>query len=84
MRGAGARALNARHYIFVRGGGLFFFFVLFCLFCLFFFFNPVGGWIFPAMMNINIGSREKLSPVEYTVLHPGKIRLKPWLFLSAI
>ena len=31
----------------------------------------------------NIGSREKLSPREYT-LYPGKIRLKLRLFLPAI
>ena len=36
---------------------------------------------FPAMMNKqNIGSLEKLSPCEYTVLYPGKIRLKLRLF----
>ena len=32
----------------------------------------------------NLGSREKFSPGEYTVLYPGKIRLKPRLFLSSI
>ena len=37
------------------------------------------------MMNKqNLGPREKLSPGEYTVLYPGKIRLKPRLFLPAI
>ena len=30
------------------------------------------------------GSREKLSPGEYTVLYPGKFRLKPRLFFPAI
>ena len=48
-----------------------------------------GGTVFfpffPAMMNKqNIGTREKLSPCEYTVLYPGKTRLKPRLFLPAI
>ena len=49
-------SLKAKHYIFVVGGGaVFFFFFFFFLF-------------FPAMMNKqNIGSREKLSPCEYTV-----------------
>ena len=32
----------------------------------------------------NLGSSEKLSPGEYTVLYPGKIRLKPRLFLPGI
>ena len=32
----------------------------------------------------NLGSHEKLSPGEYTVLYPGKIRLKTRLFLPAI
>ena len=32
----------------------------------------------------NLGSREKLSPGEYTVLYSGKIRLKPRLFLPPI
>ena len=37
------------------------------------------------MMNKqNLGSREKLSPGEYTELYPGKIRLKPRIFLPPI
>ena len=37
------------------------------------------------MMNKqNLASREKLSPGEYTVLYPGKTRLKPRLFPPAI
>ena len=49
-----------------------------------------GGAVFfffflPAMMNKqNIGSREKLSTCEYTVLYPGKTWLKLRLFLPAI
>ena len=69
--GGGGGSLKAKHYIFVVGGvAVFFFFFSF----------------FPAMMNKqNIGSREKLSsPCEYTVLYPGKIRLKPRLFLPPI
>ena len=32
----------------------------------------------------NLCSCEKLSLGQYTVLYPGKTRLKPWLFLLAI
>ena len=66
MAGGGGRSLKAKHYIFVVGGGFFFVFVF---------------SFFPAMMNKqNIGSREKLSPCEYTALYPGKTRLKPGYF----
>ena len=63
----GAGSLKAKHYIFVVSGGDVFFL---------FFFS-----FFPAMMNKqNIGSRKKLSPWEYTVLYPSKIRLQPGCF----
>ena len=42
-----------------------------------------GGWG-RALKAKHLGSHEKLSPSENTVLYPGKTRLKHRLFLSAI
>ena len=50
----------------------------------------VNGWVGGgvrgggALKAKHLGSDEKLSPGENTVLHPGKTRLKPRLFLPAI
>ena len=93
-RASGGGALKAKHYIFVGGGGAVFFqssgrlaFVKVYNFLqvVVLLKNAVLLVSFVQMRTFgSLGSHEKLSPGENTVLYPGKTRLKPRPFLPAI